>query len=360
MKRQFTLSLVVVLALVALSAITAFAQSPVQQSAEQYFAGGPKTIKAADLFANLNDGDASNDPIMVDVRAPEDYANGHIAGSVNIPAKALFTADNLAKLPKDKAVVVNCYTGQTSGQAVAALRMMGYDAYSLLYGIPAWGTNEKVTYPFTAEQSGNYPVSKDAATLEGGNAAPAPLGETAEAAAQAYFSGGTKNIKAADLFANLNDGDDSNNPVILDFRSPDDYALGHLPGAVNMGIKTAFTTDNLAKLPADKQVVAYCYSGQTASQATAGYRMLGYDAYNLGFGMPSWAIVDGVSVPVWDDSKSGNYPLETAAAPAADAAAAATPAAPATLPTTGLPVVALMLVAGAALTGAGVTLRKRS
>jgi rhodanese-related sulfurtransferase len=239
--------------------------------------------------------------------------------------------------------------------------MLGYDAYSLLYGIPAWGTNDQVTYPFTADQSGNYPVSTEAATLSDGNAAPAPLGDTVSAAANAYFSGGTKNIKAADVFANLNDGDADNDPVIIDVRSPEDYALGHIAGAANVNIKNMFTTAELAKLPADKQIVGYCYSGQSCSQAVAGLQMLGYDAYNMSFGMPSWAIVPGVSVPVWDVSKSGNYPLEVtaAAAPATDAAAAPA-AAPATLPTTGgaFPV-ELVILAVVALGGAGVAaLRK--
>ena len=78
---------------------------------------------------------------------------------------------------------------------------------------------------------------------------------------------------------------------------------------MNVSVKTAFTAENLAKLPPDKQIVNYCYSGQTASQTTAALRLLGYDAYNMQFGMPAWALVDGVSVPVWDASKSGNYPL---------------------------------------------------
>jgi rhodanese-related sulfurtransferase len=40
-----------------------------------------------------------------------------------------------AELPKDKKIVVYCYTGQTAGQATAALRMMGYDAVSLNGGM---------------------------------------------------------------------------------------------------------------------------------------------------------------------------------------------------------------------------------
>ena len=151
----------------------------------------------------------------------------------------------------------------------------------------------------------------------------------------AYFPGGFKAMKAADVFANLNDGDTSNDPVILDTRSAEDYALGHLPGAVNVSPKTMFTTENLAKLPADKQIVSYCYSGQTASQVTGALRMLGYDAYNMQFGMPSWAIVPGVSVGVWDVSKSLNQPLvlgteatAAAARPRCDAAAPAPPRCP--------------------------------
>ncbi len=42
--------------------------------------------------------------------------------------------------------------------------------------------------------------------------------EDVQTAADAYFSGGTKNIKAADLFEILNDGDDNNNPFIIDAR----------------------------------------------------------------------------------------------------------------------------------------------
>ena len=54
--------------------------------------------------------------------------------------------------------------------------MMGYDAYNLLYAVPSWGTNEKVTYPFKADQSGNYKYSTDAAQLEGTLSGPGAAG----------------------------------------------------------------------------------------------------------------------------------------------------------------------------------------
>jgi rhodanese-related sulfurtransferase len=359
--RKILFTILAVIIMASLFALPAAAQTPnpVQQAAEQYFSGGTKNIQAKDLFANLNDGDASNDPYMVDIRAPEDYANGHIKGAVNITGKALFTAEGLAQLPKDKQIVLNCYSGQTASQATAALRMMGYDAYNLLYAAPSWGTNDKVTYPFKKDQSGNYKTSTEAASLGEAGELPAPLADTVEAASAAYFAGGFKATKAADLFANLNDGDTSNDPVILDTRAAEDYAAGHIPGAVNVNVKEMFTAANLAKLPKDKQIVSYCYSGQTASQVTGALRLLGYDAYNMQFGMASWAIVNDKSTPVWDVSKSLGQPLEvTATAAAAAAPAPATAAAPVTMPATGAAFGALAL-AGLAAAVAGAALRRR-
>ncbi len=193
------------------------------------------------------------------------------------------------------------------------------------------------------------------------------------------------------MYANLNDGDKANDPVIIDVRSAEHYAAGHIPGAINMDAKKMFATAELAKLPKGKQIISYCYSGQTASQVTAALRMLGYDAYNMQFGMPSWAIVDATSTPVWDVSKSGNYPLVLGPLPVASASTAVTStttvtttklvtttaavtttkpvtttaapapaAAPKALPTTGLPLDPALAAVGLALLGAGLALRKRS
>lgn len=359
MSRKVVLLVLAVALLLGLTATTALAQAgdPIQAAAEKYFAGGTKNIAAKDLYANLNDGDKSNDPLIIDIRAAADYANGHIPGAVNMTAKELFSAEGLAKLPKNKQIVVNCYTGQTASQSVAALRMMGFDAYNLLYGISGWGTSDKIKYAFTAAQSGKYTVTKDPAQLPEKGDAVKPLGATVQDAAIAYFPGGFKNIKAADVFANLNDGDKSNDPFIIDVRKAEDYALGHIAGAANVSVANLFKAETLAKLP-KKQIVVYCYTGQTASQAVGALRLLGYDAWNMQFGLPAWAIVEGVSTGVFDQAKnSGNYPFEVSAAPA-PATTSAPAAAPKTVPTTGAPLIALLL-AGLGLTGAGLALRKR-
>jgi rhodanese-related sulfurtransferase len=140
------------------------AQDSLQARAETYFGEGPRTLTAADLFENLNDGDPENDPYIISLRSAEDYAKGHIPGAVNMSAKELFTLDNLATIPPDRDVVVVCYTGQTAGQATAALNMLGYEAYSLLFGMSSWTSDPDVYVKrFDPEQhTGDYIIDTEA------------------------------------------------------------------------------------------------------------------------------------------------------------------------------------------------------
>ena len=56
-------------------------------AAVAYFSAGQKTIAADALYENLNDGDASNDPYVISVRQPEDYAAGHIQHGEHQPRR---------------------------------------------------------------------------------------------------------------------------------------------------------------------------------------------------------------------------------------------------------------------------------
>lgn len=73
---------------------------------------------------------------VIDIRAAEDYAKGHIPGSVNIPMATLGEA--IPTLPTDKTLVLVCYTGRTGNQATGVLRMAGFDALALRGGHEEW------------------------------------------------------------------------------------------------------------------------------------------------------------------------------------------------------------------------------
>lgn len=66
----------------------------------------------------------------------DQYASpGHITGAMQYTPKTSLKYDaDLLTLPTDKPVAVYCYTGQTSAFISAYLRLLGYDAKSVLYG----------------------------------------------------------------------------------------------------------------------------------------------------------------------------------------------------------------------------------
>ncbi|VAX33945.1 hypothetical protein MNBD_NITROSPIRAE03-1985 [hydrothermal vent metagenome] len=78
------------------------------------------------------------DFLVVDVRKAKDYKSGHIPGAINIPYNEMLKPANLKKLPKDKILVLHCYTGQTQNLPVIALRALGYDARVLTFGYTSW------------------------------------------------------------------------------------------------------------------------------------------------------------------------------------------------------------------------------
>jgi len=111
----------------------------IQEKVYNYTTSGKAwNIKADELHDIINDADIGNDPYIISTRRADDYAFEHIPGAVNIPIKELFSTATLSAIPADRKIVVYCYTGQTSSQAVALLNILGYDAYNLLNGIAAW------------------------------------------------------------------------------------------------------------------------------------------------------------------------------------------------------------------------------
>jgi len=78
--------------------------------------------------------------------------------------------------------------------------------------------------------------------------------------------------------------------LVLDVRSPSEYADGHVPGAINVpvGSEIVRAVDD-GRIPADKQIVAVCKSGARAAMATMYLRVRGFDVISLDGGTDSWA-----------------------------------------------------------------------
>jgi rhodanese-related sulfurtransferase len=76
------------------------------------------------------------DALFVDVREAEEYAAGHVEGSVHIPIGSI--ALRWLDLAGRGQVVVVCQIGQRSGLAADFLQGHGIDAHNLEGGLEAW------------------------------------------------------------------------------------------------------------------------------------------------------------------------------------------------------------------------------
>lgn len=94
-------------------------------------------LHGPDINAGVKAFRATPDAILLDVRRPEEYAEGHIAGSVNTPLTA---PDKLPGIigDKDRAVYVYCLSGARSRRAANYLKKIGFTNVHDLGGINAY------------------------------------------------------------------------------------------------------------------------------------------------------------------------------------------------------------------------------
>jgi rhodanese-related sulfurtransferase len=93
-------------------------------------------VSADDLARWIIQG--KKDFVLIDVRSPTDYANGHIDGARNLPVPELISREQMKSLPKDRKVIVYSQGSETAAQAAVLLRVAGYDADLLLGGYNFW------------------------------------------------------------------------------------------------------------------------------------------------------------------------------------------------------------------------------
>lgn len=72
--------------------------------------------------------------LLLDVRTPEEYAEGHIPGAQNLPLQTLQGIVAVAPA-KDTPLFVYCHSGARSGQATGLLQRMGYTHVTNIGGI---------------------------------------------------------------------------------------------------------------------------------------------------------------------------------------------------------------------------------
>jgi rhodanese-related sulfurtransferase len=78
-------------------------------------------------------------------------------------------------------------------------------------------------------------------------------------------------------------------PYLLDVRTAQEFAQGHIPGAVNLPIDDL--RNRLGELPRDRQIALYCQVGQRGYLATRILRQAGFNAVNVGGGYRTYKLL---------------------------------------------------------------------
>lgn len=79
------------------------------------------------------------------------------------------------------------------------------------------------------------------------------------------------------------------NVQLVDVRTPEEFASGHLPNAINININGADFEAETAKLDKDKPVLVYCKSGMRSAKASANLKVQGFkNISDLDGGITSW------------------------------------------------------------------------
>lgn len=213
-----------------------------------------------------------------DVRKAADYETAHIPGAIGADMDAAKEGDFAAGVETMKAateglddnLVIICYSGKTYAQATTnVLSALGYDmskVYTLEGGMKAWTKD----FPDDVEVS-------------------AAITAPAEDVAMQYIS-------SDDAVSNVG----SEEYTFLDLRKAEDYAAGHIEGAISADMDAAVNGDfnaGVSKMQTairglDNNLILVCYSGKKYAQAgTNVLSAMGYDmskVYTLEGGMKGW------------------------------------------------------------------------
>ncbi len=245
---------------------------------------------------------------IMDIRDESIYDQGHIPGAVHSSLSGIL-AD---AAHSTKPIIVVCYTGQSAGHAVMALRLSGYSkARVLKYGMSSWNSrfdfwsgncvDAASGHPGWIEPPGDVAASEE----HGYPSLSICTTDGASILAQrvtAMLNGGFKRVNGIDVL---------NTPggYFINNYWPEDTVTtyGNIAGA-RIIYPISLENGGFSHCDPGATVVTYSWTGHMSSMLTAYMTVLGYDAVSLMFGV-NGLIHSDLTTNKWDESF--DYPYET-------------------------------------------------
>ena len=99
----------------------------------------PENVTPVAAAALIESNRGNTDFVILDVRTPGGYAEGHIPESVNLDSQSANFGDELEKLDKSRSYLVYCRSGVRSAAAVKVMTEHGFKTlYNMTGGINEW------------------------------------------------------------------------------------------------------------------------------------------------------------------------------------------------------------------------------
>ena len=94
-------------------------------------------LKGPDINQGVKEYSTTDDAVLLDVRTPDEYRQGHIPDSKNVPLRSISKVTGMID-NKSTPIFVHCLSGARSRQAATILKQMGYTNVKNIGGISAY------------------------------------------------------------------------------------------------------------------------------------------------------------------------------------------------------------------------------
>lgn len=103
-------------------------------------------ITPQEAFTLIQENQNNPDFVVIDVRTPQEFADGYIENAINIDFYSATFRDELNKLDKGKTYLIYCRSGGRSGNALNIMEELNFTkVHNMLGGILAWNAEELPT-----------------------------------------------------------------------------------------------------------------------------------------------------------------------------------------------------------------------
>lgn len=235
-------------------------------------------VEAAELLKN------DSNAMLVDVRNPDEIAEMSVPGATLIPLHQL--ASRMRELEGKSALLFMCRSGGRSSVAAKMALSAGFPGvHNIAGGIISWAS---AGLPIVQGGSRGF-VSKKVAIATG-------VILTGILFASFIFSGsstaGSTQTSIRKHLTTAQFAEEIQKPgaILLDVRTPEEYAAGHIAGAININFYDQNFKEELNKLDKTATYDVYCQSGNRSGKTLPIMQSLGFaHAQDLSGGILSWA-----------------------------------------------------------------------